>query len=59
MAKALSQNPGDGHIENNTCFLAMKANNEAISQTLCMGDKISVKLMDNDIIRGKISMVSP
>lgn len=58
MPKALSQNPDDGHLENKNCFVAMKANNEAISQTLCIGDKISVKLMDNDIIRGKINTVS-
>ena len=59
MTKALSQNTGDGHLENNNCFVAMKANNKAISQTLCIGDKICVKQMDNDIIRGKINMVSP
>lgn len=58
MVKAFSQNLDNGLLENNNCFLALKANNEAISQTLCIGDKISVKLRDNDIIRGKISMLS-
>lgn len=62
LVKGLSQNSNDGVVKTDTCFfaekVALKANVAPVSRTFCVGDKITVKLKDNHIIRGKISTLS-
>lgn len=62
MAKTFSQNVEDRPLQKGNCFLAAKAevraNVSPTSRTMCVGDKIAIKLKDNEIIRSKISKLS-
>src|SRR5688572_10856687 len=59
--KAFSQTPGDGSLKIDGCFLAvkidLKTQRTSISKSICVGDKITVKLKDNKI-HGRISNLS-
>jgi len=62
IAKTFSQNVEDRPLQKGNCFLAEKAeirpNVSPTSRTMCVGDKIAIKLKDSEIIRSKISKLS-
>jgi len=52
------QDVDEGLLKTDSCFLGVKVvpkTNVAITKTFCIGDKITVKLSNNKIIRDKIS----
>lgn len=59
--KTFSQTSGDGLLKTDSCFLAVKMDPKtkgiSMSKTLCVGDKITVKL-SGEKIHGKISKLS-
>jgi len=53
-----AQDPAQTVAKTGDCLVATKANNASLSQSFCIGDRITVRINDNEVIRDKITRLS-